>query len=93
MHDVSAGTALLGLDGFVLLAVSQVEGELEQAVETTAAQDWCAGCGVSASAHGRRVVRVRDLPVSGRAVTLLWVKRLFVVKRGRARSTRRRGWA
>ena len=27
--------------------------------------------------HGRRVVRVRDLPAAGRPVTLLWIKRLW----------------
>jgi hypothetical protein len=74
--DGSAGTAMLGLGGFVLLAVSSAFGELEQAVETTATTAWCQGCGVAAVAHGRRPVRVRDLPSSGRPVTLLWLKRL-----------------
>ncbi len=68
---------MLGLGGFVLLAVSSAFGELEQAVETTATTAWCEGCGVAARPHGRRPVRVRDLPSSGRPVTLLWLKRLW----------------
>ena len=75
-QDGSAGTAMLGLSVFVL-AVSSAFGELEQAVETTATTAWCEGCGVAAQPHGRRLVRVRDLPSSGRPVTLLWLKRLW----------------
>lgn len=75
--DGSAGTAMLGLPGFVLLAVSSAFGELEQAIETTATQAWCIGCGVRAVAHGRRQVRIRDLPSGGRAVTYVWLKRLW----------------
>ena len=41
-------------------------GELEQAVETTATEDFCRGCGVQARLHDRRPTWVRDLPV-GRA--------------------------
>jgi transposase len=73
----SAATAMLGLPGFVLLAVSEVDGELEQAVETTAVEEFCRGCGVAAVPHGRRPVRVRDLPSAGRPVTLIWVKRVW----------------
>jgi len=68
---------MLGLPGFVLRGVSTAFGELEQVIETTAARAWCAGCGVAATAHGRRQVRVRDLPSGGRAVTLVWLKRLW----------------
>ena len=76
-EEVSAATAMLGLDGFVLLAVSQQNGELEQAVETTAAEDFCRGCGVQARLHDRRPTWVRDLPAAGRPVTLVWVKRVW----------------
>ena len=65
MHgDGSAATAMLGLAGFVLLAVSEFDGELEQAIESTAVEEFCRGCGVRAVAHGRRPVRVRDLPAA-----------------------------
>lgn len=77
MDDGSGGTAMLGLEGFRLLAVSEAYGELEQAVETSATTAWCTGCGVRAVPHGRRHVRIRDLPSAGRAVTLLWLKRLW----------------
>jgi len=74
MSQVDGGgrvsTAMFGLPG-MLLAVAEVEGELEQAVQATAGVAWCAGCGVAAKPHGRRPVRVRDLPCAGRPETLL----------------------
>ncbi len=78
MHrDGSAATAMLGLDGFVLLAVSEYDGEVEQAIETSATEAFCRGCGVAARLHDRRPTWVRDLPSGGRPVTLVWVKRVW----------------
>jgi transposase len=86
--DGSAATAMLGLSGFVLLAVSEYAGELEQAIETTAVEDFCRGCGVAARLHDRRPTWVRDLPAGGRPVTLVWVKRVWrCVQQGCPRST------
>jgi len=63
----------------VLLAVSERDGELEQAVESTATATVarCASCGAVARPHARRPVWVRDLPAGGRPVTLVWVKRVW----------------
>ena len=73
----SAATAMLGLPGFVLLAVSEHDGELEQAVETTETVTGCPVCGIVAELHDRRPTWVRDLPSGGRPVTIVWVKRVW----------------
>jgi len=75
--DGIATAVMLGLPGFVVLAVSEYAGELEQAVETTSAEEFCRGCSVRARLHHRRPSWVRDLSAAGRPVTLVWVKRVW----------------
>jgi len=48
-RERSAAATMLGLPGFVVLAVSDYAGELEQAIETTADVVGCPECGVVAS--------------------------------------------
>jgi transposase len=60
-----------------VVSAELVGGEWQLVVQTTARVVGCAGCGVRATPHGRRVVRVRDLPVGGRPVVLCWRKRIW----------------
>jgi transposase len=76
-HSSASVSALLGLDGFEVVLAELVDDEWQLAVQTTATVIGCAGCGVPAKPHGRREVRVRDLPIGGRPVVLLWRKRLW----------------
>lgn len=66
--------ALLGLDGFRVLAVAE-DVELEVVIESTADVVGCSGCGVRAEPHERMDVEVRDLACFGRPVRLVWRKR------------------
>jgi hypothetical protein len=50
----SLGTALLRLDGFVVMTTVEVGGELELLVETTADRLGCAGSGAVARSKDRR---------------------------------------
>ena len=53
-------------------------GEWQLAVQTTATVVGCAGLWRAGRApHGRRTVRVRDLPIGGRPVVLCWRKRIW----------------
>ena len=77
-HGSSApAVALLGLDGFVVLAAAELVGEVELLVETPETVTGCPRCGVVAEPHGRRPVSVRDVPIAGRPTVLVWSKRLW----------------
>jgi transposase len=76
-HGSASGSILLGLDGFEVTAAEIIDGEWQLEVQTTATVVGCVGCGVRAEAHGRRAVRVRDLPIGGRPVVLCWRKRIW----------------
>jgi len=76
-HRSASGSILLGLDGFEVLAAQVVGGEWQLEVQTTVTVVGCQGCGVRAELHGRRRVRVRDLPIGGRPAVLLWRKRIW----------------
>jgi transposase len=73
----ASGSRLLDLDGLEVVSAELAGGEWQLAVQTTAAMVGCASCGVQATPHGRRVVRVRDLPVGSRPVVLCWRKRIW----------------
>ena len=76
-HSSASVSALLGLDGFQLVSAELVGGEWQLVVQTTVMVIGCTGCGVPATPHGRRTVRVRDLPIGGRPVVLCWRKRIW----------------
>jgi transposase len=67
--------ALLGLDGFRVLEVTETAEELVVTIETTADFVGCSGCGTRAQSQDRVSVAVRDLPCFGRPARLVWRKR------------------
>ena len=77
MHRSEGATALLGMEEFVVGAQDEIDGEVWLMVETTADVVGCDGCGVRAVGHGRRVVKVRDLPAGDRPVVVVWRKRIW----------------
>src|SRR5918995_7349317 len=70
-------TVLLGMPEFVVGAQLAVGRELWLMVETTSGVVGCEGCGTRAVGHGRRRLKVRDLPMADRPVVLVWAKRLW----------------
>lgn len=77
VHGSDGATALLGMAGFVVGAQMLENDEWWLLIETTADRAWCPTCGVRAVGHGRRRVQVRDLPIAGRPVRLVWTKRVW----------------
>ena len=75
INGSGGATALVGLSGFVVGVQELIEGEWWLFVETEADLVGCPACGVRAVGHGRRPTAVRDLPVAGRPVVLVWAKR------------------
>jgi transposase len=72
---------LVGLDGLHVVAVEEVAAErglrLRVEVESPARIEGCRSCGVLASSHGRRTVRLVDTPCFDRPVELIWRKRVW----------------
>jgi transposase len=77
VHRSDDATALLGMHGFVVGVQELIGGEWWLYVETSADRAGCPVCGSWASAHDRRRVAVRDLPIAGRPVVLCWNKRIW----------------
>lgn len=87
--DIELAAALLGLERFHVLAVSEAPDELTVVVETTAERAFCPECGSRAEAHERMPVELRDLPCFGRPVRLAWHGNHCVPPRPGPRSRRR----
>jgi transposase len=69
--DNSSATVMLGLEGMAVLAVSERDGELEYAIQTTASTGWCPVRG------GGQVAWSAPTWVRDRPATLMWVKRIW----------------
>jgi transposase len=75
---------VLGLDGLAVTAVRERADELEVEVELTVPASSCRLCGgTELEVKERPRVRVRDLPLAGRRVTIVWRKRRFRCRRCR----------
>jgi transposase len=75
--EQTGATALVGLDGFVVLSQTRRDGEVWLLVETTESRAACRHCGVFGVGNGRRHVMVRDLPIAGTATVIVWAKRTW----------------
>jgi hypothetical protein len=69
--------ALLGVEGIHISSVTETANGLVLHVEIGETLSGCPDCGVIAVGHGRRRVRLHDIPCFGRPVRLLWAKRVW----------------
>ncbi|WP_248580408.1 helix-turn-helix domain-containing protein [Nocardioides sp. InS609-2] len=67
----------MGLDGFHVIDVGERAVVVRVVVETPVEPMGCRACGVVAHSHGRRDVRLVDVPCFGRPVRLIWRKRTW----------------
>lgn len=72
---IGLAEALLGLEGFRVLDVTEGPGELVVTVESRPQVVGCSDCGVRAEAQDRTPIDIRDLTCFGRPARLVWVKR------------------
>ena len=70
-------SVLFNLFEFKVVAQTMRDGEWWLLVETTRTRAGCPSCGVIGMGNGRRRVLVRDLPIAGTPVVLVWAKRTF----------------
>ncbi|MGH7429042.1 MAG: ISL3 family transposase [Candidatus Methylomirabilaceae bacterium] len=69
--------ALLGVPGVHITSVTEAAAGLIVHVETDQTMTGCPACGVVAVGHGRRRIRLHDIPCFGQPVRLVWAKRLW----------------
>ncbi|MET3722080.1 MULTISPECIES: transposase family protein [unclassified Arthrobacter] len=73
----SRADALLGVEGIHISSVTASTAALVRRVETGEDVTGCPDRGVVAIGHGRRQIRLHDIPCFGRPVRLLWAKRIW----------------
>ena len=68
-------SVLFNLSEFKVVAQTMHNGEWWLLIETSQTRGGCPSCGVIGVGNGRRRVLVRDLPIAGTPVVLVWAKR------------------
>lgn len=76
-HWCSRADALFDLDGIHVTSVVRTGNGLLLHVESDQRLNGCPACGVVAVGHGRRRVRLHDVPAFGKPVRLVWAKRVW----------------